>query len=119
MKITERYALDAFQNEVGDWAEATFGFGGQGERYDAILAHAQRELVELREAVVDNVYGFADNYFQVQSEIADVVLLLMHLAYKFDFSLEQALREKHAINITRQWGLPDEFGVIEHIRDKI
>jgi len=50
-------------------------------------------------------------------EMADVLGLFAHLADWDGVDLAAALQTKRLVNESRQWGTPDENGVIEHLRD--
>lgn len=86
-----------------DWAEKTF----PKRTNHSILTHLRRELDEL-EAKPNDV-----------EEWADVMLLFLHglrergitpsrLTYAVDIKFEK--------NRHRDWGTPDEHGVVEHIK---
>ena len=69
------------------------------------IAHIRRELEEIE----------ADPYDG--SEIADVILLLMHQARSYNIDLMADLLAKADEVRTRKWGEPDHEGVVEHIRE--
>lgn len=91
---------ETFQHAVGEWADKTF----PQSTADSIRAHLSDEVAELADGV--DVDAF---------EAADCLLLLLHLAHKEGFSLIGTAREKHAINQRRQWGVPDDRGVVRHV----
>jgi NTP pyrophosphatase (non-canonical NTP hydrolase) len=101
--VTEKEALDALQFETGDWNEKTF----QNSTSRTILLHLKEEVKELEEATDD----------ELPHEVADCILLLLHLAYKKGFSARDAIREKFEICKTRKWGPPDANGVIRHVKE--
>jgi hypothetical protein len=71
----------------------------------SVAAHLQREALELAASPCD------------PNEIADVVILLAHLAHLAGVDLTLAVRAKHEINLARTWGQPDSQGVVEHVRE--
>lgn len=100
--------LEGDLNEVaricGAWANATFAPDG-GYRGQSIVAHLAKEVVELAENPRDMV------------EVADCMLLLMHLAHQNGGDLRSAMARKLEINRHRKWGKPDANGVVEHVRE--
>lgn len=94
--------FDILQEEVGTWANTTF----PKATWDSIMQHLKREVRELE-------YSTSVNDGE---EIADCMILLMHAAFRRRVSAETAIRRKFAICQAREWGEPDEFGVIEHVR---
>jgi hypothetical protein len=97
--------LQQLQDEIAEWSDATFGNG----RPPAIpLHHLAKEVQELIAAPHD------------QMEYADCLILLLD-AYRMaggnTEDLLNACDKKLKINRKRVWGIPDENGVVEHIRD--
>ena len=88
-----------FQTEVGQWADSKF----TKSTPQSVCAHLSDEAAELQAAPDD------------PSEAADCLLLLLHLAHKQGFDLLAEARRKHQINTERNWGTPDERGVVKHI----
>lgn len=86
--------------EIGSWAQETIPKGSD----EGILNHIAKELQELREEP------------DSAEEMADIVILVAHFAARRGVDLEQAISEKHAINLLRTWKKPDEFGVVEHVK---
>ena len=84
-----------------DWAEMNFPH----RTNHSILTHLRRELDEI-EADPNNT-----------EEWADAFLLFMHGLRERGFDIHIlliALEKKFAINQAREWGEPDEHGVVEH-----
>lgn len=71
---------------------------------ESISAHLLREAAELVAAPLD------------PAEMADVALLLFHLASKVGVDLRAAIAAKLAINRARAWGEPNPEGFVEHVR---
>lgn len=88
--------------ESSVWSENTF----PQSTTKSIATHLAREAQELKENPED------------PSEMADIVLLLGHLAGITGVDLTNASREKLAINKTRKWGKIDAEGVVEHVREE-
>jgi NTP pyrophosphatase (non-canonical NTP hydrolase) len=95
-----------FQSIVGRWAERTF----PDSTPSSIIKHMKKEVRELEYAAR---YESHEKYCM---ELADIFLMLMHLAYKAGTNLIFRAFKKHAINKLRRWGKPDKYGVVEHIR---
>jgi len=97
--------IQKLQNEIAEWSDATFGEGRQATRP---LRHLAKEVQE------------AIAHPEDHEEYADCLILLLD-AYRMtgggaDQLLETAF-EKLEINKKREWGTPDENGVVEHIRN--
>jgi hypothetical protein len=91
--------LNDLSDRVGKWAVTVFTKATP----QSICEHLRREVIELTEHPDD------------VEEAADCMLLLLHLAYRQGWNLEQAIINKHEKNQQRSWGLPDAQGVVEHI----
>lgn len=89
--------LDVFQFEVGEWQAATF----PQSTVETVLAHLAEEIRELTDE-------------PGPEEAADVFMLLLAVANKLEFSLMDAVREKFAINLQRQWGIVTAEGYTKH-----
>jgi NTP pyrophosphatase (non-canonical NTP hydrolase) len=101
--IIEKEALDALQTEIGDWCDKTFPNSTQ----KTILLHFKAEAKELLEATDG----------ETDQEIADCIMLLLHLAHKRRTSARDAIRDKFEICKKRKWGPPDENGVVRHVEE--
>ena len=96
----EDIILQDMVDKTGSWAEETFPRSTQS----SVCAHLTREVQEL-----------SDNNTDVE-EAADCMLLIFHLAYKNNWNLGKAIREKSAKNRSRLWNPPDDKGVCEHVK---
>ncbi len=93
--------VDDWQENVGEWASKTFPEATE----ESIIAHLRDE------ANNELAHGCAPE------ELADVVLLLLHLAHKRGISLVQAMRDKFRRNQNRTWGAKNEHGFQEHVTE--
>ncbi len=98
--------IQQLQDEIASWSDATFG----ADRPPRIpLHHLAKEVQELIETPNDRM------------EYADCLILLLD-AYRMAGGsaddLILACQEKLEINREREWGTPDENGVVEHIRNR-
>lgn len=100
-KKIEKTAFDLFQKELGDWCDKTF----PNSTPKTILLHFKNESKELLEATDA----------ETDQEIADCIMLLLHLAHKRGISARDAIRDKFEICKKRKWGPPDADGVVRHI----
>lgn len=76
------------------------------------LHHLSDEVIELMSAIQQDEPG-------ERHEFADCFLLLIGAAAKRGMTLDDitaCMEEKLAINLKRQWGAPDENGVVKHIK---
>jgi NTP pyrophosphatase (non-canonical NTP hydrolase) len=92
--------LNDMIHKCGSWADITFSTATPA----SICEHLRREVAELTEHSDD------------AEEAADCMLLLFHLAHKRGWNLEQEVVNKFEKNQRRKWGIPDAFGVVEHVR---
>lgn len=99
-------SMDDLQRLIGEWGDEAFGTEDQGH---AIVDHLIEEVAELD----DSLYGRPP--WQVIDEAADCAILLLQLAHRRGFSLRVAVLAKHAVNVKRRWGEPDESGVVRHV----
>lgn len=91
--------LEAFQNEVSEWAAATF----PGQTPGSKASHLHDEATELMDAPGD------------PEEQADIFILLLSLAHMHGYNLYEEAQKKMKINRARVWGKPDERGVVHHV----
>lgn len=88
------------------------GFEGQTVK-DKILLLAE-EVGELAKAVRKNSSGASvdpekiQNYDSVESEIADVLIVLISVANILNVDVFKSLKEKEQININRKWKINSE-----------
>lgn len=99
----EKEAWDSFQKELGDWCDKTF----PNSTPKTILAHFKDEAKELLDA----------SDAETDQEIADCIMLLLHLAHKRGVSARDAIREKFEVCKKRKWGPPDDRGVVRHVAE--
>lgn len=93
-------ALDDLIDDIQDWQLKTF----PQSTLESKFAHLEREIVELGKDLTS------------ESEIADCLFLLIGLARTQGYDIQRILSDKFKINKSRQWGVPDESGVVEHVR---
>lgn len=119
--------LQALMNEVSEWSDKQFNEGVfNHERSLPIAHHLKKESEELIEAlssffITINRVEDADLILRLEhvgEELSDVFMLLLdcatHMGYDAD-DLVTATYNKLQININREWGAPDDNGVVEHI----
>jgi hypothetical protein len=91
------------QEEVGAWQDVTFIHGSVGSK----LHHMVDEIEEARKAPGDLL------------EWADIMMLFMGASRLAGFTMDEILtgvKAKLIINKKREWGEPDERGVVKHKR---
>ncbi len=98
--------IQQLQDEIASWSDATFGSG----RTPSIpLHHLAKEVQELIETPNDRM------------EYADCLILLLDAYRMYGGSTDDLINacwEKLETNRKREWGTPDENGVVEHIRNR-
>lgn len=92
--------LDGVLGEVVQWGRQTFPASTDATK----TLHLIEEVQELHEAPDDPM------------EMADVVMILAHLAAAKGVNLAEAVAAKLAICRTRTWAPPDERGVIKAVK---
>lgn len=100
----DRSRIQRLQDEIGEWADATFG---RHDGPDIAIAHLRKEVDELAENADDRL------------EYADCLMLVLDAYRKAGGSADDLITaafQKHEINRLREWGEPDEDGVVEHVR---
>ena len=103
--MTNKEQLDA----VTDWQKNTFKQSTALSK----IAHLREEIEELND---DIEKGNPDR----RLEFADCFILLMGAAASDGMSFDDvvnAIDEKMKINLSRQWGSPDENGVVKHVEN--
>jgi predicted house-cleaning noncanonical NTP pyrophosphatase (MazG superfamily) len=94
-----------FQTIVGEWSDQKFG---ENREPTALLNHLKKEVDE----IIREPYDL--------EEYADAFMLLVDAARLAGFNMTDvfnAMWLKFEKNKNREWGLPDENGVVEHIRN--
>lgn len=88
------------------------GFENQNVKDKLLLL--SEEVGELAKAVRKNSSGASvdlkklENYDSVESEIADVLIVLISVANILDVDIFKSLKEKEQININRKWKINNE-----------
>lgn len=93
--------LSELAKEVLDWSTKNF----PDATPESITAHLRTEALELAATPND------------ASEMADILMLLFHVAHKCDVDLVAATRRKLAVNKMRTWGAKNAEGFVEHVRE--
>lgn len=93
--------------EITEWQKETFG-----------EATAKSKVIHLLDEVLELKIDLDNNNPDIRLEYADCILLIYGSAYANGMSYKDicnALDEKMKINKSRNWGEPDENGVVNHI----
>lgn len=110
-------SMREIQTNIGDWAVEKI----KGATWHGNLQHLRNEIVELEVELQQwsNLGLLNDEFFLVKDrlrkEMADIVILIAHLARLTDVDLTEAILDKMEINYKRQWSSPDQDGVIHHV----
>ena len=113
--------LQKLMDDISEWSDTTFsdGFFEHG-RCVPISYHLQKESKELTEALEMFLKNpTKENCELANKEFADVFMLLLDSAFHYGLLAKTLISEsfeKLEINKKRTWGVPDENGVVEHIR---
>lgn len=97
----QRQHLEDVLAEVVAWGRETFPSSTDQSK----IAHLRKEVDELAERPMDG------------TEMADVLMILAHLAAAHGVDLTTTVKHKLAVCRTRTWGQPDAAGVVEHVRE--
>lgn len=107
-RVVERWAMNRLQRRISAWANVAVPSGNP----NTITAHLYDEAVELHHEAAMNRQA------EALVEAADVTMLALHLATKYDASLYDAIDTKFAIVQTRTYEQePNERGYMRHTRD--
>ena len=91
--------------EINHWQKEAFPSADEVSKWN----HLHEEIGELRESIKEgDIHNTAE-------EIADCTILLMGIAGVLGIDFEKAVVNKFKKNKNREWGTPDEFGVVRHI----
>ncbi|MDH6309388.1 NTP pyrophosphatase (non-canonical NTP hydrolase) [Dysgonomonas sp. PFB1-18] len=116
--------IQGLMNAIREWSDKQFSDGVfDHQRALPITHHLTKEVSELIDILeeVGNGDPSDENWDKVRMEYVDCLMLLLDSASHFGLSAYDLYRGcyiKLEINKKRKWGLPDENGVIEHIRDR-
>jgi hypothetical protein len=126
--ITPSTNAITLDDQITAWAEKTFP-RANGDILP-IIEHLDREYRELRIALREHLLfkyrekDSANPELERQAllndlfeEAADVRFILTHLVGRLSGNLAKETISKFTINQSRVWGIPDEFGVVEHIKE--
>jgi len=91
---------------IGVWAENTFK---KSTEYSCHL-HLQEEVNELHIALRDH------NTESIKEEIADCMIILIHLSYKFKIDVLEEIINKHCINMLSDWKYNEDLGYHKRIK---
>lgn len=97
--------------DISKWQFETFGHATSLSK----IAHLKQELKELE----DELLKVERNPEEIKKEFADCFILLFGAAASFGLTYTQIVSlvdNKMEINYKRQWGKPDENGVVNHIK---
>ena len=95
---------------VGEWCLSTFGPTSSNIR---IAIRLNEELAELLKELSQD-----DNSKDAAKEMADVQIVLYHLAWLMNVDLEEEVNKKMLINRNRKWKL-DSNGCGYHIKELV
>ena len=99
-KAIQATRMGSLQKGIGQWGAQTFPTCS----LNGVVNHLYKEVLELSED-------------HDPEEAADCCILLFQHAYNGGYDLLDEVRKKFEINKTRKWGEPDEFGIIEHVKE--
>ena len=99
--------IQRLQDEIGEWADETFG--PKSSPRPALL-HLQKEVQEVLDNPDDKV------------EYADCLMILLDAYRNAGGTADELVAiafNKLEVNKQREWGPPDENGVCEHVRTPV
>lgn len=98
--------FDAMAREIVQWQRETF----PGATVDSIKAHFDREVEEFKSE---------EDEEKARLEFSDLLILTLGFLRKIGpFSVSKYLKDKMETNHKREWGEPDEQGVVEHVGER-
>lgn len=102
MEVTDWLCIEDVWEKSVPWSEETFPLSTP----ESIAAHILSEAKELAENPYD------------ETEQADIILLLGHLAYRTATKPALAAWQKLQVNKQRKWGSVNEQGFVEHVKEE-
>jgi hypothetical protein len=122
LDIAPPVSLRAIQKLVGSWTSTTFVQAGGIGACNHILDEVE-ELKEILQKIIDaEALGddiSPEDQYNLDLELADILILLIDIAYVRHSDLTDATLLKHYINTLRKWSAPDERGVQHHIEEVV
>ena len=97
------HTLDSLAREIRAWSAVTF----PGSTAASTAEHLRREVFELLESPAN------------AEEQADVFFLLVQLTRVTGTDFATQVARKLTVNKARRWALPDQNGVVEHVRGEV
>ena len=91
--------------DICKWQRSTFPYSNVTSKYQ----HFLKEVRELEEALE------IGSIVEKMEEIADCAILLIGISDSLDIDFIKSIETKHEINKKRNWGIPDNKGIVEHI----
>lgn len=94
--------------KITEWQKETFGSATMFSK----IEHLKQELEEVIEPDLEPI--------KRRIEFADCFILLFGAAASFGMTYDEIVSSidfKHNVNLLRQWGKPDENGVVNHLKD--
>ncbi len=109
--LTRETSLPDIQRYIQQVIELR-GFGNQSTQASLLLL--LEEAGELAKAVRKNTKGMSvdnsriSNYDTIESEVADVLIVLISICNNLGIDLFDALKEKEMVNCSRTWRINDK-----------
>ena len=103
--------LSYFQKYVGEWNVSTF----PNSSTTGHINHIRQEVDELDAELKLLVINPTQNIRNVAEEAADIFILLLSLAHRFEFDLLLSAADKMRILQSRTWHEADQKGIHHHI----
>lgn len=100
--------LNILQILIGEWQSKTFGKVDPKGQLNKLCQEAN----ELR---IINEINWQEKSEEIESEAADVAIVLFGFCEKMGFSLAKAIDEKMAINRARKWGPARDDGTYQQL----
>lgn len=108
-------SLQAFQNNIKDLADQTFG---HMRSVLGILNHLKEEVGEMEASILEPEGTNRDKWKYAKEEMGDVLILFLNLLGRMDIQFQeifQVARDKMKVNRSRSWpDHPDENGKFKH-----
>lgn len=110
--MSDHVLMHSLQHLVGEWAESVF----TEAEASSIIAHLKSEVKELSESEL--WLDFDRRKTEMANELADIQMLIMHLAHREGIDLGLATLAKLTVNRARKWNpVKNDEGFWEHIPD--
>lgn len=115
-RLGEPTSVQDFLEEIRAWSNATFPKSTTSAKLKHLKKEVEEAIMEVQKQ--DHHISLAQRR-RVREEFADIFILLLNALSSEEITFAQLMEDAKAkmeVNKIREWGAPDEYGVVEHIK---